>query len=356
MSEGEASGRVRGATEALSVLHSRPRAQQPPISGHAMTLLAAHVDAEAWNAAGLPALCLPATAVPARDEVVIRLARLVISMHCQDVRLADRPVIWSRLEAFFARCLPSSAPQLVRLREVACRHRIDVGGTPPDITALKEILEFHRRVHGEDSYLAGLTRGNLSAAYQGAGDFARATALLHQEVRIRASRYGDDHPVTLVTRSMLGRVLLLEADAAGESAARLALAQRALDLINDVRAARDRIYGPTAPNATRSRRYEAHARLLLGELDRARACLEHALTFEVSREGRQDLYSVGQTHLLLGRVYAAQGRKDRALEHARQAQRILSAHIPEGTESGEAAALARDIARPADRGLDSVSC
>jgi tetratricopeptide (TPR) repeat protein len=354
MGDDESSGRVRGATEALSVLHSRPRGQQPPIRDHALALLAAHVNAGAWNAAGLPALGQQATVVPASDEAVIRLARLVISMHCKDMPVAERPAIWSRLESFFARRLPSSAPQLVRLREVACRQRLDAGRTPPDIDLLKEILEFHRQVHGEDSYLAGLTRGNLSAAYRAAGDFARAAALLHDEARARASRYGDDHPVTLVTRSMLAQVLLLEAEAAGEAADRLTLAQRALNLISDVRAARDRIYGPTAPNATRSRRYEAHALLLLGELDRARACLEHALTFDISREGRQDLYSIGQTHLLLGRVCAAQGSTDQALEHAEQAQRILSAHIPQGSESGKAAALARDIARRAVRGLDSV--
>jgi tetratricopeptide (TPR) repeat protein len=141
---------------------------------------------------------------------------------------------------------------------------------------------------------------------------------------------------------MFTRALLLQAEAARDVATRLRLARRALSLINEVRASRDRMYGPTAANATRSRRYEGHALLLLGELDRARACLEHSLAFDVAREGKRDLYSVGKTHLLLARVYATQGNRDQALEHATRAQRILSAHSPDGTESGEAAVLARE--------------
>jgi tetratricopeptide (TPR) repeat protein len=353
MTDGEANGRARGATEALSVLHARPRTQRPPISGYAMALLAGHVAAEEWNAAGLPTLSPQQNVVPVGDEAVTRLARLAVSIHCNDLHLADRPAVWSRLESFIARRLPASAREVVRLRELVCNQRRDAGYLPPDIISFEEILEFHRKVHGEDSYLAGLTRTNLAAAHQVSGDFAVAADLLDREARARASRYGAEHPVTLVTRSMLSRVLLLQAEAAGDVAARITLARRALSLINDVRAVRDRLFGITAPNATRSRRYEAHALLLLGELDRARACLEHVLTFDIARDGRKDLYAIGQTHLLLARVHAAQGNRDQALEHAERAQGILSPHIPEGNESAAAAALAREITATSAEGSAS---
>lgn len=345
MSGDEAVGRLRGATEALSVLHARPRAQRPALSRYTMALLAGHVDTAAWNAARLPTLLSQAKPVPVSDEAVIRLARLAIRMHCMDLRLADRPQVWSGLESFFARRLPASAPELVRLREVARNEQVDAGRMSPDIIiTLKEILEFHRKVHGEDSYLAGLTRGNLSVAYRESGNFALAASLLDEEAQARAERYGPDHPVTLVTRSLLTRLLLLQAETTADEADRLRLAQRALSLINDVRAARDRMYGVNAPNATRSRRYEAHALLLLGKLDRARACLEHTLTFQMAREGRKDLYATGQTHLLLARVHVAQGDRNRAMEHAEHARRILSEHVPNGRESSKAAALARELA------------
>jgi tetratricopeptide (TPR) repeat protein len=350
MSDAEASGRVRGATEALSVLQSRPLTRRPPISDYTMALLAGHVDGRAWNAAGLPALSPQADPVAVSDEAVIRLARLAITMHCGSLSAGDRPRVWSRLESFFARRLSASAPGLIRLREIVCNQRIEVGCTPPDIISLQEILEFQRKVHGEDSYTAGLTRANLAMAYRHAGDFALAAILLDREAQMRANRYGHDHPVTLVTQSLLSRVLLLQADGTDDAETRLRLARRALSLINSVRATRDRLYGMIAPNATRSRRYEAHALLLLGELDRARVCLEHALTFDIARDGRKDLYAIGQTHLLLARVYAAQGRRHQALEHGERAQRILTAHAPQGNESREAAALVREMSAAAADG------
>jgi hypothetical protein len=169
MSNGEDNGRMRGATEALGVLQARPRSRRPPVAGYALSLLARHVDTTAWNAAGLPALPPQEDLVPVSNEAVIRLAQLVLNMHCKDVHMVDRTVVWTRLESFFARRLPASAPELVRLRELVCFQRLEAACMPPDISTLKEILEFQCRVHGEDSYLAGLTRANLSTAYQMSG-------------------------------------------------------------------------------------------------------------------------------------------------------------------------------------------
>jgi tetratricopeptide (TPR) repeat protein len=344
VSDSEVNGRVRGATEALSVLQSRPRARRPPIGGYTRELLAGHLDTGAWNSAGLPTLPPQPDPMSISTETVIRLARLTVSEHCTNLRLAERPAVWSRLEAFFAQRTSACTPEFLRLREVACRQRQEAGCDPPDIGSLTEILEFHRKIHGDDSYLAGLTRGNLSDAYRISGAFELAARLIDTEAEVRANRYGPDHPVTLVTRSMLARILLLQAEAADDAADRLTLARRALSLINDVRTARDRLFGITAPNATISRRYEGHALLLLGELERARACLEHTLAFEIARDGRRDLYSAGRTHLLLARVCAAQGDRDQALHHAECAREILSAHIPQGAEAAEAASFARDLA------------
>lgn len=340
----EASGRVRGVTEALGVLEARPRATRPPLEGFTQALLARHVDRAAWNAAGLPPLPRPTEepsgdSVPLRTVAVVRLAQLVVSMHCTGLSLADRPTVWARLESFFARRLPESDPVLIRLRAVVCHQRLEAGCQPPDVAGLRLLLDLQRRIHGANAYLTGLTRAHLATAYRQAGDYARAASLLEEEARVRTDLFGPEHPVTLVTRSMLARALLTQADVTEDVQARRELARHALAVITDVRVARDRLFGATAANATKSRRYEAHALLLLGDLDRARAVLEHVLTFDAARDGQKDLYAIGQTHLLLARVHAAQGDRPQALAHAEQARRILSAQIP----GGESAARAREI-------------
>jgi tetratricopeptide (TPR) repeat protein len=340
---GEANGRVHGAAEAISVLRARSQVRRPSLGDYVMALLAGHVNGEAWNAAGLPELRPEAHPVRVSDEAMIHLARLAISIHCGGLCLSERLAMWSRLESFFAGQLPPSAPQFIRLREVVAQQRQEASGMPPDVEGLREILEFECERHGDDSYLAGLSRANLANACRQAGDFALAAGLLSDEAGARESRYGRDHPITLVALSMTTRLLLNQADATDDAGARHELARRALSLVIEVRAARDRLYGITAHNATISRRYEAHALLLLGELDRAQACLEHTLTFIRTRDGRNDGYAAGRTHLLLARVHAAAGNRDQALEHADRTRQILIAHGGLGIEPWEAAALARDI-------------
>jgi tetratricopeptide (TPR) repeat protein len=349
----QATGRLRGETEALSVLRNRPRRERPDLRPPVMTLLAHYVDHEKWESAGLPAFPPGlSTRTPSRSasqEAVIRLARLAVHMHCAELKLADHATVWTNLEAYFAQVLPASDPALVRLREIACNEQVNTGQVPPGIIEdLTAILDFHREHTGDDSYLTGLSRANVSVAYLRSGDLARSTTLISAEAQARADRYGPDHPVTLVARSLLARSLLLQAEATQDQAERLRLARHALSLITGVRASRDRMYGIAAPNATRSRRYEAHALLLLGELDRARSCLEHALAFDRTRAARTDTHSIGQTHLLLARVHAARGHREGVIEHAGHAQRILSRHRPDGAEARAAADLLRQSRVPDD--------
>jgi tetratricopeptide (TPR) repeat protein len=353
--QAEAAARLRGAVEALGVLQGRPMTARHGVGRYAMALLAGHVSQADWNSAGLPALpVVPGPGerlVPVSHPAVVRLARTAMQFYCASVRIADRPAQWARLVKFFARCLPASDPELARLRLRVCTERVDAGDTSDDVIGeLRAALDHRREAAGEHGYLTGLARANLSVAYRQRGtgaDLAEATRLAGQEARARTARYGPDHPVTLVARSLLTRSLLVQAETADDPADRRRFARDALAEITGVRVARDRMYGVTAPNATRSRRYEARALLLLGELDRARACLEHTLTFERIHNGGKDHFETGQTHLVLARVYAALGNRDRALEHARRARRILSAHNPGSTSSIHAAALVTELGRPA---------
>ncbi|MGH3182723.1 MAG: hypothetical protein ACRDOE_12575, partial [Streptosporangiaceae bacterium] len=74
-----------------------------------------------------------------------------------------------------------------------------------------------------------------------------------------------------------------------------------------------------------------------------RPCLEHTLTFERVRDGSKDRCDAGRTYLVLARVCAAQGHRSLGLEHAKRAQRILSADNPASISFFKAAALVKEL-------------
>jgi len=349
--QARAAARLRGAAEALSVLQRRAPAEQQRACRFAMDLLAAQVAAADWTPAGLPGPAEPAQRagylVPASHQAVLRLARSAMMLYCAELRIADRPGHWDRLAEFFARRLPPSDPELVRLRERATCARVDAGDTSPEVlNDLLGALGFHRARDGEDAYLTALARANLLMACRQrrtGADLASSTVLAEEEVATRTSRYGAGHPVTLVARSLLTLHLLLQAEASSDEAERLGLAGRALAEITGVRAARDRLFGVTSPNATRSRRYEARALLLLGQGERARHCLEYALAFENAHNDGQETPGTGQTLYQLARVNRALGEPGKALDQAKRAYRIFSRHNPDGTSARQARQLIGEL-------------
>lgn len=297
--QAEAAARLRGAAEALGVLHGRPPARQKAPARYAMALLARTVGPVDWSAAGLPVAPPPQNPppkslrniVPLTHPTATRLALASMQLYCEGMRLADRPARFARLAAFFAQALPESDPELIRWRERVCFERVDAADCSPEVIGnLVAALNWRRENDGEDAYLTGIVRGKLLAAYRLRGsesDLAEAVRLAEQEAVVRTARYGPGHPITVVAHSILCRCLLMQAEAAADQAEQRNLASRALADITKVRAARDRMYGVTAPNSTTSRRSEAHALLLLGELDRARAYLENILTFQQIRNGNK---------------------------------------------------------------------
>lgn len=349
--QARAAARVRGATEALNVLQRRSPAGQQRASRFAVGLLGKYVAAADWTAAGLPE---PADADPRADcqcpvahPAALRLARAAMVLYCAELRVDDRPVHWDKLAEFFARQVPASDPELVRLRERAASAHVDASDTVSEVfTGLLSALDFHRARDGEDGYLTSLARANLSIAYRQrrtGDDLARATLLSEEEVRTRTARYGHGHPVTLVARSLLTLSLLLQAEASDEEAGRRVLAGRALTEITEVRVARDRLFGVTSPNATISRRYEARALYLLGQHEQARSCLEYTLTFEKAHNGGRPAQSVGQTHYQLARVHRALGELAKALHHARRACQIFELHNPAGRAASSAQRLIQEL-------------
>jgi len=354
-----AAARLRAAAEALSVLRYRPAAEQRRASRYAMRLLSTHAAKADWRSAGLPPPLAdpppdpapprrPATpVVPLTDPAVLHLARAAMQLHSTELRAADRPRRWAQLARFFAECLTEPTEELVRLQERVASARVNAGDTSPEVlTALLATLDRYRAADGENGYRTGLARANLSVAYRHRGsgaDLATATRLAAEEVRARTTRYGPDHPVTLVARSLYTLSLLVQAEAMTAPAAQRALATRALAEITHVRTVRDRLFGVTAPNATRSRRHEARAFILLGEFDKARVCLECTLAFESVSNGDRESQESGQTHYELARVNRALGDSGKALEHVQQACRILAMHNPQGIAAGKAAALLAEL-------------
>ncbi len=362
-SRAESAAWMRGAAEAFGVLSRRGTADRLRAAGHAIDLLIRAVEPADWHRAGLGVLparapASPADGVPVGDPVVLHLARTAMTLRCSTLPTAERPRQWVRLAGFFAQVVPSADPllhpllhrQLRRLEATVLFNRMETGaGLQEVVEGLSRSYEWHRDTYGRHAYLTSLARTNLAIAYRmrAAGtDLADADGFCREEITIRTSRYGPEHPFTLVARSLLARNLLAQAEAAGGQRERHDLARQAYAEADRVRAARDRLYGVTSSGATLSRRLQGHALLLLGEptdLNRARACLRYVLAFETSRNGNTEWRGSGRTHLLLARACLALGDRSAALDHARNAWRLLAADAPAGPSCREAAALLRNL-------------
>jgi hypothetical protein len=104
-----------------------------------------------------------------------------------------------------------------------------------------------------------------------------------------------------------------------------------------------RLYGSTSPDTTRSRRHEAVALLLLGEPERARQTLELTLALEAAHGGADRAEALASTRLLLCEVSRALGDMDKALEHAREANRIYGQQNPRGHGARRARRLVEQL-------------
>jgi hypothetical protein len=277
---------------------------------------------------------------------VLLLARTAMVLHTAGLRICERPWHWDRLARFFDARLPASDPYLFRLRERALMARVSAGDTSPGVVAaLMSAVEFHRAVHGEDAYLTSIATTNLALAFRqrgGDGDLAASTALAEKAARVRSAGYGPEHPLTLVARSLVSVCLLLQAERSQEEE-RHRLAGRVLAEVTAIRAARMRLYGSTAPDTTRSRRHEALALLLLGEPERAAQTLELTLALETVLGGADRVKAVADTRLLLAEVHRALGDTGKAVEHAREANRIYGRDNPRGHGARRARCLIEQL-------------
>jgi len=211
-----------------------------------------------------------------------------------------------------------------------------------------KVLEQHEITDGEDAYGTSTARMSLALAYQtrSAGtDLAEATALTARETTRLTVRYGPAHPAALQARDQWASLLLALADAEPGLAARRDLARQALVEANLTRITWDRLAGVTSQAAIRSRTDAGHALLLLGELDKARVCLECALAFDARRAGAasEQSQSRGRIFGLLARVYAETGDGDQARAAGRRAVRILGRDAPASSHYRQAASLLREL-------------
>lgn len=341
-----AAARLRGATEALSVLGRRSPADQQRASLFAVGLLTDTVAGADLAETGLPRphpAAPPGEAgrqppragarLPADHRAVLLLARAAMVLHTAGLRICERPWHWDRLARFFDARLPASDPYLFQLHERALMSRVNAGDTSPEVVAaLRGAVGFHRAAHGEDAYLTSIATTNLALAFRQRrvdGDVAAATALAERAARDSTASYGSEHPLTLAARSVAARCLLLKAEGSDE-AERHRLAGRVLAEVTAIRAARMRLYGSTAPATTRSRRHEAIALLLLGEQRRAKQALELTLALEAALSGADRAAAAADTRLLLAEASRALGDPDKALDHAREANRVYRRQNPRG--------------------------
>ncbi|HEY6493572.1 MAG TPA: tetratricopeptide repeat protein, partial [Trebonia sp.] len=286
------------------------------------------------------------TRLPVDDRAVVLLARAAMDLRSAGLRVGERPGHWERLARFFTDRLPATRPELLRLRGRVLTARTEAGDTSPEVfEGLRDALERYRAAHGENAYRTSIAKTDLATALRlrrAENDLAASAALAGEAARTRAAAYGPEHPVTLMARSLANHSLLLQAET-GPDEERPRLASQVLAEVTAVRAARDRLYGITAPNATMNRRHEARALLLLGQPEGARRTLELALAGETARSGSHESQAIADTHQLLGRAHRALGNLDEALEHAREAGRIFDLHDPDGRGARHARRLVEEL-------------
>jgi len=334
----EAAAWLTGAAEGLSALSGRRPAEQQQAAQCAVNLLATRAWPADWRSAGLPEaeLAQPAQrgTVPLHHKAVVRLARTAMQLSVSGLPSIQRSPRWANLRQFFAAVGGAPCRDLQRLEEYELSARVRAGEASAEVVdGLQRALRTHRELDGEDAYLTGLARTNLATAYRmrGSGqDLAEAVALTERESLARAARYGRSHPVTLVARSVHARALISLADVAADVSIRHRLAGTALAEVNEVRTARDRLFGSTSEMAIRSRRYEGHALLLLDQPERARACLELTLAMETDRYGGPTGPDSGLTVLYLARAHLALGNRRLAARLAADAASRLSSDSPDG--------------------------
>jgi tetratricopeptide (TPR) repeat protein len=335
--------RLRGATQALNVLLYRSPADQQRASLFALSLLSTEAAPTDWSEAGLPkppradspagADQQASTRLPVDHRAVVLLARTALDLYSAGLRISERPRHWERLARFFADRLPGTAPELLRLRGRVLTARTDAGDISPEVfDELTNAVERYRDLHGENAYRTSIAKTDLATAFRlrrAENDLAASAALAEEAAKTRAAAYGPDHPVTLMARSLVNHSLLLQAEISSDEE-RPRLASQVLTKVTAVRAARDRLYGMTAPNATMNRRHEARALLLLGQPEQARQVLELALACETAHNGRHEPQAMADTHQLLAKVHHDLGDPGQALKHAREASRIFDLHNPDG--------------------------
>ncbi|HUC58674.1 MAG TPA: hypothetical protein VMA95_14830 [Streptosporangiaceae bacterium] len=350
----DAAGQMSGAAEALAVLTARGPRCRERAAAFAVSVLTRWADPADWASAGLAGR--PASArglagcpclVPVSHHAVLRLARSAMALRVSDLTSAVRPACWERLAAFMRSRVPHDDRELGRIEESGLRARVDAGDTSAEVLrGLAAALERHRAFDGEDAYATGVTRLNLALAYAGA-DLARASSLAVTEEARRTALCRAAHPAVLEARGFLAGLLLARAEAEPELRARRELAQQALAEADLTRSAWDRLLGVTSEGAIASRALAGHALLLLGELGKARVCLECALAFDARRAGARDDQCRGRISVLLARVHAAAGDHEQAIGAAGRALRILGQDAPGSPAYQHAAAFARELAASA---------
>lgn len=355
----EAAGWIGGIAEALQVLTAREPGRRQRVVRFAVNTLTRWADPADWARAGLPVASAPdrgpadrgsatrGDRLPVSHGVVLRLAHSAMSLRVSELPAADRPRYWDRLAAFVRSYVPAADHELRRIAESALRARVTCGDVSSETVAgLAAVLEQHRITDGEDAYGTSTARMSLALAYQAraaGGDLAEAVALTAEEATRLAVRYGPEHPAAMQARDQRASLMLALADAEPGLCARRELARQALAEASLTRITWDRLTGMTSHAAVRSRIDAGHALLLLGELDRARVCLECALAFDARRIGAASEQSRGRIFGLLARVYAETGDGDQARAAGQRAVQILGRDAPASSHYRQAASLLRDL-------------
>ena len=199
------------------------------------------------------------------------------------------------------------------------------------------------RVLGEDHSDTLASRSNLAGVYQAAGDLDRAIPLHEQVLADSVRILGQDHPQTLIARGNLA----LAYQTAGDLGRAIRLyKQNIADLV--------RVLGPDHPDTLTARSNLAGAYQAAGDLDRAIPLHQQILT-DRQRILGEDHPGTLTSRSNLARAYQAAGDLDRAIPLHQQiltdSERILGEDHPGTVTARHSLAVAYDAAGDLDRAI-----
>ncbi|MEV0036399.1 FxSxx-COOH system tetratricopeptide repeat protein [Streptomyces sp. NPDC050804] len=233
---------------------------------------------------------------------------------------------------YFERTVGDADPRTLTARNNLGQAYDSAGMFGKAIAVLEPVLAQRERVIGYDHPDTLTTRNNLANAYESAGEVLKSLPLYEANLPLRESVLGKDHPDTLQSRNNLGHAC----EAAGNST-------RAISLHRATLSVREKTLGQNHPDTLQSRNNLAYSYLRAGKLSRAIELLRTTLAQRQKLLGESHPQTLA-TQGNLATAYLGRGDTSRAIDlldkTLTQRERVLGSDHPHTMDTRASLGLA----------------